>query len=105
MGIGIAFIIAIEACLIALYLAFSRTRGILGTCLGSIALGLAIASMHYSAMEGTRFLAKVASADFLPDGLSSTELALTVSLVAYSVCSLSIVLYAWIVFRTPLRHA
>jgi NO-binding membrane sensor protein with MHYT domain len=105
MGIGIAFIIAIEASLLALHLAFSRSRGIFSTCLGSIALGLAIASMHYSAMEGTRFLPKTANPDVLSDGLTSTGLALAVSLVAYSVCSLSIVLYAWIVFRTPLKPA
>ncbi len=105
MSVAIAVIISIEACLIALHAAFYRKRGLLGTCLGSIALGLAIASTHYSAMEGTRFLPNALSGDISPAGLSGADLALSVALVAYTVCSLSIVLYSWIVFRTHFRHA
>jgi NO-binding membrane sensor protein with MHYT domain len=105
LGVAISVIIAIEASLIALYLAFSRNRGVLGTSAGSIALGVAIASMHYSAMEATRFLPLISSPDFSRAGLSDAELALTVSVVAYTVCSMSVILYAWIVFRPPLRPA
>jgi NO-binding membrane sensor protein with MHYT domain len=105
LGIGIAIIIAIEASLIALNLTFSRNRGIFGTAIGSVALGLAIASMHYSAMEGTRFLPIIPNPDFSPAELSGAELALAVTVVAYVVCSISIMLYAWIVFRPVFRPA
>jgi diguanylate cyclase len=104
-GICVAIAIAIEASLIALYLAFSSKRGIIGTALGSIALGIAIASMHYSAMEGTRFLLIASDAGFSSVELSRPELALAVSFIVYAVCSISIGLYAWMVFRTPPKPA
>jgi NO-binding membrane sensor protein with MHYT domain len=53
-GVLLSVLIGIVASTVALAFIFSR-RGIIQTVLGSVVLGLAISSMHYSAMAATIF--------------------------------------------------
>lgn len=105
LGVGISVMIALQASAVALWFAF-RQRAVLDTLLGSVALGLAIAAMHYSGMEATRFLI-ASSSDFnLQGGLNERLLALTVGVTLYSVCSICLLVFAVLTFsRRPMRPA
>jgi NO-binding membrane sensor protein with MHYT domain len=94
--VSIAVAIAVQASAVALWFTF-RQRGVVDTLLGAVALGLAIASMHYSAMEGTRFLPAANSAEIAHGALSKTQLAIGISFAIYGVCGLCIFVFA---FRT-----
>lgn len=102
LGVVISLVIAIQASAVALWFAF-RQRRVLDTLLGSVALGLAIASMHYSAMEGTRFLPAQNMADFV-GGVSEAHLAFAIGLVMYSVCGLCIFVFALLTFNKRSRR-
>lgn len=96
LGVSISVVIAVEASGVALWFAF-RERGVIDTLLGAIALGLAIASMHYSGMEATHFLPAANAVESFPGALSKTHLAIAISFTIYGVCGLCIFVFA---FRT-----
>jgi diguanylate cyclase len=100
LGVGVSVMIAIQASAVALWFTF-RQRGVLDTLLGSVALGLAIASMHYTAMEATRFLPGDDGFD-LSHVLSEPLLAVAVAVVLYTVCSICLLVFAVLTFgRRP----
>jgi NO-binding membrane sensor protein with MHYT domain len=102
LGVIISIVIAIQASAVALWFAF-RKRGVLDTLLGSLALGLAIASMHYSAMEATRFIPGGTPFNFA-NVLSEPLLAVAIALTLYSVCSVCLIVFALLTFgRNPAR--
>jgi NO-binding membrane sensor protein with MHYT domain len=98
IGVTISVAIAIQASGVALWFAF-RHRGVLDTFLGSIVLGLAIASMHYSGMEATRFLPASSPTEALRLVLSESYLALAIAVTLYVVCGTCILVFAVLVFR------
>ena len=96
LGMFISVAIAVQASGLALWFAF-RDRGVVDTLLGAVALGLAIASMHYSGMEATHFLPVENAAETVHGALSKVHLAVAISIMIYSVCGLCIFVFA---FRT-----
>jgi diguanylate cyclase len=104
VGVGVSLFIAVQASAVALWFTF-RQRGVLDTFLGAVALGLAIASMHYTAMEATRFLP---TASFIDFGALFSEpvLALAIAIMLYSICSICLIVFAILTFaRRPVyRH-
>jgi NO-binding membrane sensor protein with MHYT domain len=104
-GVAISVAIAIQASGVALWFAF-RDRGVLDTFLGSIVLGLAIASMHYSGMEATRFLPASSPGETLRLLLSENYLALAIAVTLYIVCGTCLLVFVVLVFRvkTPQRN-
>lgn len=97
-GVGISTMIAIQASAVALWFAF-RQRGVLDTLLGSVALGLAIAMMHYSGMEATRFLPGSVSDGALARLWSEKYLAFAITVAIYSVCSACILTFSFLNMR------
>lgn len=104
IGVGISVLIAIQASGVALWFAF-RQRRVLDTFLGAMVLGLAIASMHYSGMEATRFLSASGPAEVLHMVLSENYLALAIAVTLYAVCGTCLLVFSLLVFRsaTPRR--
>jgi NO-binding membrane sensor protein with MHYT domain len=100
LGVFISILIAVQASGVALWFAF-RERGVIDTLLGAIALGLAIASMHYSGMEATRFLPAENGAELFQGALSKAHLAIAISFTIYAVCGMCIFVFA---FRTFTRR-
>jgi NO-binding membrane sensor protein with MHYT domain len=101
LGVGISVLIAVQASAVALWFAF-RQRGVLDTFLGAIALGLAIASMHYTAMEATRFLAPGRSLH-LGAVFNEPLLAIAIAITLYSICSICLIVFAVLTFsRRPM---
>lgn len=96
LGIAVAVLIAIHASGVALWFAL-RERGVVDTLLGSVALGLATSSMHYAAMEGTRFL-PISSPDIIGRAISGPLLATAIAVTLYSVCSLCLMVFAYLTF-------
>ena len=86
-GYVISTAIAIAASIAALWLAYSR-RTQLQIALGSVLLGITIASMHYSAMVYTRFLPTTEILLLEEPNLSSGMLALVVAFAAFLICGL-----------------
>ncbi|WP_119166141.1 MHYT domain-containing protein [Algihabitans albus] len=86
-GYVISTAIAIAASIAALWLAYSR-RTKLQIALGSVLLGITIASMHYSAMIYTRFLPTTEILLLEEPNLSSGMLALVVAFAAFLICGL-----------------
>jgi NO-binding membrane sensor protein with MHYT domain len=97
LGVTISVVIAIQASAVALWFAF-RERGVIDTFLGAIALGLAIATMHYSGMEATRFLPAATPGEVLGNVVSDHYLALAISITIYSLCGLCLVVFAVLTF-------
>jgi diguanylate cyclase len=97
LGVGVSVMIAIEASAVALWFTF-RQRGVLDTFLGSAALGLAIALMHYTAMDATRFLPADSVDMSLGLAFSEPLLAMAIAVMLYSVCSICLVVYAILTF-------
>jgi NO-binding membrane sensor protein with MHYT domain len=95
LGVSISVLIAIQASAVALWFAF-RQRGVLDTLLGSIALGLAIAMMHYSGMEATRFLPGTTLDEGLALLWSEKFLAFAITVTIYSVCSLCLIVFSFL---------
>lgn len=93
LSVVIAGFIAVQASAVALWFTF-RKRGVLDTFLGSAALGLAIAAMHYSAMEATRFMAVGTGDVTLRQGMSEEALAMTIAVTLYSICSICLLVFA-----------
>jgi NO-binding membrane sensor protein with MHYT domain len=87
IGILMATGIAILASILALELAYHR-RTIGLTLVGAVILGLTITAMHYTAMLWTAFLPGE-GVDFIPEpSLSTGMLALIVSVAAFLICGL-----------------
>jgi NO-binding membrane sensor protein with MHYT domain len=93
LGVFISVLIAIQASGVALWFTF-RQRGVLDTLLGSVALGLAIALMHYSGMEATHFVRAPAPAEFPELLFSERYLALAVAITIYLVCGICMLLFS-----------
>jgi diguanylate cyclase len=102
LSMALAILIAVQASAVALWFTF-RMRGVLDTFLGSIALGLAVASMHYAAMEGTRFLPVWGPAP-LANVFKESTLAVSVAITLYTICSVCLIVFAVLTFsRRPVR--
>lgn len=86
-GIVIASLISISTSTAAFYFAYSR-RTLKMSAVGGIMLGLAISSMHYSAMAFTIFQSQDGLSVVGEPNLSSGTLALIVSLAAFLICGL-----------------
>jgi NO-binding membrane sensor protein with MHYT domain len=102
LGVAISVVIAIQASGVALWFAF-RQRGVYDTFLGSVALGLAIALMHYSGMEATRFLPDDASAGVTSLLLSEKYMALAIAVTIYSICCICLFVFSFLTLRRR-RH-
>lgn len=101
LSMALAILIAVQASAVALWFTF-RMRGVLDTFLGSAALGLAIASMHYSAMEGTRFL-PAGGPMLFANVIKEAMLAVAVAITLYSICSVCLIVFAVLTFSRPVR--
>jgi NO-binding membrane sensor protein with MHYT domain len=97
LGVFISIAIAIQASGVALWFAF-RERGVIDTLLGAVALGLAIASMHYSAMEATHFLPAANPTEFFPDAISKAHLAIAIAVTIYAICGVCIFVFTFRAF-------
>ena len=90
-GIALSVIVAIAASTLAMWLAYSN-RSMLRSALGAVVLGLSISAMHYVAMvftafsQATEFVAEPAPM------LDPETLAMTVSLTAFVLCGLFLLL-------------
>ena len=90
-GIATAILIAIAASTLAMWFAYSN-RSLPRTAVGAIVLGLSISAMHYAAMLGTSFSL---AANFVAEpiqALDSQVLAISVSLSAFIICGLFLLL-------------
>jgi NO-binding membrane sensor protein with MHYT domain len=86
-GVALAIAIAVIASILALEFAYRRrTLGL--TALGAVVLGLAIASMHYAAMIFTTFSLGGGVEMVGEPALSTGSLAIVVSLAAFVICGL-----------------
>lgn len=92
LGVFISFAIAVQASGLALWFAFRR-RGVVETLLGAVALGLAMASMHYAAMEATHFLPTDGATELRQGAISRTHLAIAIAVTIYAVCGLCIFVF------------
>jgi NO-binding membrane sensor protein with MHYT domain len=98
LGVAISILIAIQASGVALWFTF-RQRGLYDTFLGSVALGLAIALMHYSGMEATRFLPDDATAGVTGLLLSEKYMALAIAVTIYTVCCVCLFVFSLLTLR------
>jgi NO-binding membrane sensor protein with MHYT domain len=103
LGVLVSVVLAIQASGVALWFAF-RKRAVLDTLLGSVALGLAIALMHYSGMEATRFL-PASEVTELPELLISEDyLALSIAITMYVICGLCLMVFSILTYLGDRRH-
>ncbi|MEM7021780.1 MAG: MHYT domain-containing protein, partial [Pseudomonadota bacterium] len=86
-GVVLAVAIAVIASILALEFAYRR-RTLRLTVVGSVVLGLAISAMHYAAMLFTTFSPSVEVELVSEPVLSSGSLAIVVSLAAFVICGL-----------------
>jgi len=86
-GFVLATAIGIGASVLALELAYRR-RTLLMTAFGAVALGLAIAAMHYAAMLFTTFEAAPDVTFVAAPNLSAGTLAMIVTLASFVICGL-----------------
>ena len=90
-GIVLSVLIAIAASTLAMWLAYSN-RSLARTAIGAIVLGLSISAMHYVAMLYTSF---AEAADFIAEPIQVLDpqvLAISVSLSAFVICGLFLLL-------------
>lgn len=90
-GIALSVLIAIAASTLAMWLAYSN-RSLARTAIGAIVLGLSISAMHYVAMLYTSF---AEAADFVAEPIQVLDpqvLAISVSLSAFVICGLFLLL-------------
>ena len=86
-GVLLAIGIAMASSILAMELAY-RKRSLVATVGGSMALGLSISAMHYSAMMFTAFSVAPATAVSSNQAVSSNSLALIVAVAAFVICGL-----------------
>jgi len=94
--------IAIQAAVIALWLAFRR-RGVFLTLAGTLGLGLTISAMHYGAMESISFAPSPSLAGVAIPEFSEISLAWTAAVVLYLLCSLCLAVYALFQFLSETK--
>ena len=99
LGIIISVVVAIQAAGVALWFAF-RKRAVIDTLLGSVALGLAIAFMHYSAMESTQFIPATRASELPQLLISEDYLALSVAIMMYLVCGTCLMVFSILTYRS-----
>lgn len=90
-GIAVAILIAVAASTLAMWLAYSN-RSLPRTAVGAVVLGLSISAMHYAAMLSTSFSQ---AANFTAEPLQALDsqiLAISVSLSAFVICGLFLLL-------------
>ena len=90
-GIVLSVLISIAASTLAMWLAYSN-RSLARTAIGAIVLGLSISAMHYVAMLYTSF---AEAADFVAEPVQALDpqvLAISVSLSAFVICGLFLLL-------------
>lgn len=89
--IVVAFVIAISASTVALWLAL-QTSGVLSRAVAALAMGLAISGMHYAAMRGLTFVADPSMA-YMPASaaLGQATLALAVASSTFLILFLAVV--------------
>lgn len=90
-GVATAVLIAIAASTLAMWLAYSN-RSLPRTVVGAIVLGLSISAMHYAAMLGTSFSLATSFVAEPIQALDSQVLAISVSLSAFIICGLFLLL-------------
>ncbi len=90
-GVAAAVLIAIAASTLAMWLAHSN-RSLLRTAAGAAVLGLSISSMHYAAMLGTSFSQAAGFVAEPVQAIDSQVLAMSVSLSAFVICGLFLLL-------------
>jgi hypothetical protein len=91
LGVAASVLIGVGVSTLALWFTF-RDRGRLETIGGAVALGLAIATMHYSAMIGTSFTPAGDIALLPGPALTQPNLAFIVAIVTFLICGLFLVL-------------
>ena len=90
-GIIASVMISIAASTLAMWLAYS-SRSLARTAIGAVVLGLAVSAMHYAAMLGTSF---AEAADFVAQPVPALDpqvLAISVTLTAFVICGLFLLL-------------
>tara|TARA_R110002126_G_C10490547_1_gene503820 strand:- start:31868 stop:33034 length:1167 start_codon:yes stop_codon:yes gene_type:complete len=91
MGIVLAIAISIAASTFAMWLAYS-SRSLVRTAIGAVVLGLSISAMHYVAMFNTDFLQDSTFVASPVPALDPQILAISVSLSAFVICGLFLLL-------------
>lgn len=86
-GIALSTLIAVVSSIFAFELAYRR-RTVPTLALGSVAFGLAVASMHYTAMAFTRFELAEGAVPTVEPLLSSGLLAMIVAVASFVICGL-----------------
>ncbi len=93
LGVALSIAIAVLASTAALWFTFTA-RGIVMTVLGGITMGLAIASMHYTAMFATHF-APLKEVVFLSEPLfSQNDLAYLIAAAMLFICTVTMIVLA-----------
>ncbi len=90
-GIVLSVLISIAASTLAMWLAYSN-RSLTRTVIGAIVLGLSISAMHYAAMLNTSF---AQATDYIAEPITALDpqiLAISVSLSAFVICGLFLLL-------------
>ncbi len=98
----ITIAIAVQAAVIALWLAFRR-RGVFLTLAGALGLGLTISAMHYGAMESINFAPNPSLAGVAVPEFSEISLAWTAAVVVYLLCSVCLAVYALFQFLSETK--
>jgi NO-binding membrane sensor protein with MHYT domain len=102
-GVALSMLIAVVSSIFAFELAYRR-RTLPTLTFGAVAFGLAVASMHYTAMAFTRFELSGTTASAVEPLLSSGLLALIVAVASFVICGLFL-LMAIPVENAPERQA
>lgn len=98
-GVIASLAIAVTASGIALWFTF-RKRGTAETLLGGLVLGLAISSMHYTAMVATTFQRLAVSYETAAPLLSQDVLAFIIASVTFGICGLFLLLFSSLALGT-----
>ena len=106
---ALSIVVAVMLGTLALWISFglrhrTRLRGYKRRLLAGTVMGLAIAGMHYTAMEAARFIGQPAP-DFLPGSNSHTILALTIAFVTVTLSLLASGVNAVARYRALMRRS
>lgn len=106
---ALSILVAVLLGTLALWTSFGLCRrtilsGVQSRLLAGLIMGLAIAGMHYTAMEATRFIGEP-DPDFLPGSQSHTALALTIAAVTVLFSLSAAGVNAIARYRALLRHS
>ncbi|WP_226609918.1 MHYT domain-containing protein [Marinobacter nauticus] len=106
---ALSIVVAVMLGTLALWISFglrhiTRLRGYKRRLLAGTVMGLAIAGMHYTAMEAARFIGQPAP-DFLPGSNGHTVLALTIAFVTVTLSLLASGVNALARYRALMRRS